>query len=187
MRFITDRLTIRRFEPDDWRDLHDYLSRPEVVAYEPYDVYSEAQAREESARRAEDPAFWAVEARGEARVVGNVWLGENGVETRELGYVFNSRDWGKGFASEACRELVGWAFSEGTRRIVAECNPLNLASWQLLERLGFRREGHLIENVAFRRDDEGRPVWQDTYVYALLASEWMPRHGAMLGHAVRAE
>lgn len=172
MRLTTDRLTIRRFEPDDWVDLHDYLSRPEVVAYEPYEVFSEAQAKEETIRRSADPAFWAVESRSEARVIGNVWLGESGPETRELGYVFNVRDWGNGFASEACRELIAWAFAQGTHRIAAECNPLNRASWRLLERLGFRREGHLVQNVSFLRDDQGRPVWQDTYVYAMLASEW---------------
>lgn len=172
MRLTTDRLTIRRFKADDWRDLHDYLSQLEVVEYEPYDVYSEDQAKEESVGRAADPAFWAIELRSEAKVIGNVWLGEGGQDTRELGYVFNARYWGNGFAAEACQALIEWAFAHGTHRIVAECNPLNQPSWRLLERLGFRREGHLIENVSFRRDDDGLPVWQDTYVYAVLASEW---------------
>ena len=172
MRLTTERLTIRRFEADDWRDLHDYLSQPEVVEHEPYDVFSEEQAKQEAIGRAADPAFWAVESRSEAKVIGNVWLGEGGQDTRELGYVFNARYWGNGFAAEACRALIEWAFAQGTHRIVAECNPLNQASWRLLERLGFRREGHLVENVYFRRDDDGHPMWQDTYVYAVLASEW---------------
>ncbi|HMQ66468.1 MAG TPA: GNAT family N-acetyltransferase, partial [Arachnia sp.] len=124
-----------------WRDLHDYLSQPEVVEYEPYDVYSEDQAREESVGRAADPAFWAIEVRSEAKVVGNVWLGEGGQDTHELGYVFNARYWGNGFAAEACQALIEWAFAQGTHRIVAKCNPLNQPSWRLLERLGFRREG----------------------------------------------
>ncbi|MGE5559585.1 MAG: GNAT family N-acetyltransferase [Chloroflexota bacterium] len=32
----TDRLVLRRFRPDDWRDLHEYLSDELVVRYEPY-------------------------------------------------------------------------------------------------------------------------------------------------------
>ena len=71
MRLTTERLTIRRFEADDWRDLHDYLSQPEVVEHEPYDVFSEEQARQEAIGRAADPAFWAVESRSEAKVIGN--------------------------------------------------------------------------------------------------------------------
>ena len=35
-RFETQRLVIRRFRADDWQDLHEYLSQPIVVKYEPY-------------------------------------------------------------------------------------------------------------------------------------------------------
>ena len=41
-----------------------------------------------------------------------------------------------------------------------------------LERLGMRREGHLIRNIWFKRDEYGAPVWADTYEYAILAEEW---------------
>jgi RimJ/RimL family protein N-acetyltransferase len=52
------------------------------------------------------------------------------------------------------------------------CNPVNKPSWKLLERLGFRREGCLIKNVYFTTDAAGNPVWADTYIYAILATEW---------------
>lgn len=35
--------------------------------------------------------------------------------------------------------------------------------------VGFRREAHFRENVFFRRGAQGRPIWKDTYVYAMLA------------------
>lgn len=54
----------------------------------------------------------------------------------------------------------------------AECDPRNTASWRLLERLGFRREGHLRANASFATAPDGAPEWQDTYLYALLAGEW---------------
>lgn len=56
----TQRLVLRRFQADDWRDLHDYLSDTEVVRFEPYEVFTEADSRGEAARRAGDPCFWAV-------------------------------------------------------------------------------------------------------------------------------
>ena len=63
------------------------------------------------------------------------------------------------------------AFARGVHRVFAECNPENAASWHLLERLGFRREGLLRQNIFFRRDGDGRLVWQDTCVYARLRED----------------
>ena len=57
----------------------------------------------------------------------------------------------------------------GMHRVVACCNPENTASWKLLEKIGFRREGLLRQNIFFRRSAAGEPLWIDTYVYAWLA------------------
>ena len=65
--------------------------------------------------------------------------------------------------------MIGLAFQKGVHRVFAECDPQNPASWRLLEALGFKREGHLRQNVYFWEDGDGRPVWKDTYVYGLLA------------------
>ena len=59
--------------------------------------------------------------------------------------------------------------------VTAECNPMNVRSWKLMERLGMRREGEFRQNVYFRKDSDGNPVWQDTYQYAILANEWNNR------------
>lgn len=48
----TERLFIRYFSEEDKGDLYDYLSREEVVKYEPYTLYSRQAAAEEAARRA---------------------------------------------------------------------------------------------------------------------------------------
>ena len=175
----TERLLLRQFSPDDWRDLHEYLSQPKTVQYEPYDVFSIEQAKQEAARRCADESFWAV-VLPSGKVIGNVWLAKGGFDTWQLGYVFNCDYWGHGYATEACRAALDDVFANhSAHRITATVNPANEPSWRLLERLGFRREGHLLKNVFFRTDAEGQPVWQDTYEYALLASEWygsgMPR------------
>ena len=51
------------------------------------------------------------------------------------------------------------------------CNPVNTTSWRLLERLGMRREGHLIQNIYFKKDENGEPIWSDTFEYAILKNE----------------
>ena len=164
---------IRKFSPDDGRDLFEYLSQAEVVKFEPYDVFTEAAARQEAARRADDDSFWAVCLKSGGKLIGNLYLSEGDFDTWELGYVFNSRYQGAGYATEAARAMLDDVFANhGARRVVAMCNPLNGPSWRLLERLGLRREGHLRQNIYFKKDASGEPIWLDTYEYGLLASEW---------------
>jgi RimJ/RimL family protein N-acetyltransferase len=46
----------------------------------------------------------------------------------------------------------------GMHRVVAHCNPENPASWKLLEKIGFRREGPHRQDVFFRRNAAGAPL-----------------------------
>ena len=168
----TDRLSVRPFRPDDWRDLYAYLSLPATYEFEPGEPVDADQARAMAEERSRGAAFWAVELRAEGRMVGHLCLGQ--VEpaellTWELGYIFNPRDQRRGYATEAARALVAHAFAAmGAHRVVAMCNPANTASWRVLEKAGFEREGHLRQNVFFRRDSAGRPLWQDTFEYGLV-------------------
>ena len=49
--------------------------------------------------------------------------------------------------------------------------PLNERSWKLLEALGFQREAYFRKNVYFWKDENGKVIWKDTYVYAKLNAE----------------
>ena len=167
----TARLIIRPFTPADAADLYAYLSREEVVRYEPYAPFNREQAEEEALRRAADPSFHAVVLKETGRVIGNVWFAPGEWEAWELGYVFHDDCWGRGYATEACHAVLSEGFARGVRRVIAMCNPENAASWRLLERLGFIREGCLRRNVFFRRDAQGAPVWQDTFEYGMLPGE----------------
>ncbi|WP_410768506.1 GNAT family N-acetyltransferase [Fontibacillus sp. BL9] len=176
MMLETDRLIIRTFKGEDWEDLYEYLSQERVVRYEPYGVFTEEECKLEAVRRSQDTAFWAVCLKENQKLIGNLYFHQQ--EPKELltwviGYVFNPDYYGQGFASESSRRLMQYAFEQlGSRRIVAMCNPENNASWRLMERLNMRREGHLRKNIFFKFDEENRPIWQDTYQYAILSEEW---------------
>ncbi|MBG0785399.1 MAG: GNAT family N-acetyltransferase [Anaerolineaceae bacterium] len=170
----TERLIIRRFLPDDWEDLHEYLSQEEVVKYEPYDVFTEEASKQEAIDRAGNDDFCAVCLKDTNKVIGNIYFAKQDFDTWELGYVFNSRYQGKGYATEASRAVVNDAFTnKKAHRVIASCNVLNTASWKLLERLGMRREGHLLQNVWFKKDGNGQPIWADSYEYGILKEEWV--------------
>ncbi len=164
----TERLIIRRFTSNDAYELYEYLSDEEVVRYEPYKPFTMQQAAKEAVRRADDEDFYAV-ALKDNRLIGNIYLSKEDYDTWELGYVFNRRYWKLGFAGESVRAVISHIVEkENTWRITAMCDPRNENSWRLLEKLGFRREGHLLKNVYFFKDEQGNPIWKDTYVYALL-------------------
>lgn len=38
----------------------------------------------------------------------------------------------------------------------------------MMEKIGMKREGHFIKNATFRTDENGKPIYWDTYVYAVL-------------------
>ena len=172
----TKRLIIRRFASDDWQDLYEYLSQEQTVKYEPYDIFTKDKSKREAVRRSGDDSFWAVCLKDCRKLIGNIYLCKQDFDTWELGYVFNQNYQGMGYATEAAGFLIDDVFkNHNARRITAMCNPLNTQSWKLLERLGFRREGHLIQNIHFKKDENGNPVWLDTYEYAVLFSEWIAR------------
>jgi ribosomal-protein-alanine N-acetyltransferase len=177
LKIETERLIIRRFLPDDYDDLYDYLSDESVVKFEPYNVYSRGECKREAERRSKLDSFLAVCLKDGGKLIGNIYFKQQeprDLLTWELGFVFNAAYHGKGYATESCMAILHNAFGNNARRVVATCDPKNRASWKLLERLGFRREGHLVRNIYFRKDAAGNPVWKDTYEYAILSDEFLP-------------
>ena len=167
----TKRLTLRPFQKGDAQDLYEYLSDPEVVRFEPYRPYTLESCGQEAENRSTNPAFIAV-VLGD-KVIGNVYLAKQNDYTWEVGWVFNRAFQHHGYATEAAHAAMDWAFwQQSAHRIIAMCDPCNPASWKLMERLGMRREGEWKKNVFFFRDENGNPLWKDTYQYAVLAEEW---------------
>lgn len=164
----TQRLRLRRYRAEDFDDFFAYVSDPEVVRFEPYGPMTLDEARSALRDRIASEEFVAVERLSDGRMIGNVYLGRRDFNALELGYVFSRDCWGQGFARESCEALIRAAFAVGVHRIYAECDPENAASWRLLERLGFVREGHLRQNVYFHTAPDGQPLWKDTFIYARL-------------------
>ena len=60
----------------------------------------------------------------------------------EIGYVLKKSAWGKGFATEACKRLLKFAFEETPlKEVVATIDPENTASRRVLEKCGLTYQG----------------------------------------------
>lgn len=172
----TDKLIVRNFHRDDWKDLHEYLSQESVVKYEPYSVLNEEGCKQEAINRSQNNAFWAVCLKDNNKLIGNVFFQQQEPKeflTWEIGYVFNPAYYGKGYATEACKRILRFGFEQaGAHRIIGKCNPENTASWRLLERLSMRQEGYYKKPAFFRRTLDGKPIWHDAYQYSILEEEF---------------
>ncbi len=111
---------------------------------------------------------WVVERREDRLPLGWVTLTvrsrEHGIA--EVGYTLSAAYHRQGYGSEALGLLVERAFAEPElQRLEAVCSVDNEASWRLLERRGFRREGLLRAYYVIN----GSRV--DHYLYARLRAE----------------
>ena len=169
----TTNLFLRELRADDLDAVHAYGSDPEVVQYVPWGPntkqvsldFIESQLEKAKA----DPRIeyvFAVVPRGEDRLVGTVGIYLDGHQAM-LGYAYDRRAWGRGFATEAAITMVEMAFDVlGVRRVWAACDPANTASARVLQKCGMVLEGRL------RHDSDIRGELRDTLVWGLLESEW---------------
>jgi RimJ/RimL family protein N-acetyltransferase len=176
----TARLTLRPFVEEDFEALHAMRSSPEVVRYLYEEPTSAEQTREVLDRRIARTSWakegdWlaaAVVERASGVTVGDValfWASERD-RTAEIGFIFDPRHQGKGFATEAARALIDWAFeTAGIHRVIGRTEARNSASSRVLEKLGLRLEAHFVENEWVKGE------WQSELVYAILDREWAAR------------
>lgn len=180
---VTDRLILRPIEPSDAVTMHAYKSDPEVVRYVPYaplelaDVEGRIGTTWSNTRFAAegDAVCLAVVERRTGSLIGDVvlfWRSETD-RSGEVGYIFDPRAAGRGYAAEAVRALLALGFDGlGLHRIVARIDERNTSSARVAERLGFRREARLVESEWFKGE------WATLLVYALLEHEWRERSAA---------
>lgn len=173
----TPRLTIRTFRDKDAPALFDYLSLPRTPCFQDEKINSLADATEEVNRRSSDKSQFAVCLKETDELIGHLFA-DNSEEpdnnTWSVGWHFNKRHEGQGYATESVAALFQYLFTEKeARRLYAYVEDYNLASQKLCARLNMRQEGCFKEFVAFIRDD-GKKHYDDTFIFALLKSEWKP-------------
>ncbi|MEO8884233.1 MAG: GNAT family protein [Devosia sp.] len=174
----TERLILRPFTRGDVDAVFAYRQREDVARFlfdGPMTRESCAEAvqlrvRQISLAEEDDRITLAVERRAGGELIGEVTTIWRSVADRqgEVGYIFNPDFQHNGYATEAVRALITMSFGElDLHRIYARCDTRNVASFQLMERLGMRREAH------FREHKLIRGTWDDQYIYAILQSEWV--------------
>ena len=173
----TERLVIRNFTISDWGALHEMIIQYESSEYAAYDQpwpTSPEEIKGVTEWFASGDNFLAVCLKDTGRFIGFVSLNpeqKEGCREFNIGYIFNSDYHGKGYATEACRAVIGHTFDRlQADRVVTGTAAVNRASCRLLERLGFKKTAE--STGSFRNTQEGKPIEFLGYTYAISRDEW---------------
>ena len=173
----TARLDLRPYEPGDLEHVRAMHTREEVTRYLYWDVMTDDEIRarlvkkmRQVALRHEGDGICPVAVlRETGEVVGDAalaWVSE-AHRTGEVGFVLKPEFQGRGLATEIAATMLRVGFEDaGFHRIIGRCDARNTGSWGVLERVGMRREAHLVQNEWVKGE------WCDELSYAMLADEW---------------
>ena len=181
-RLHTARLRLRPFEDADAGDLFALHTNASVLRYWDAPPWTDPMRAErfiaacQQMAEAGTGARLAVERADERMFIGwcslNRWNPDH--RSASLAYCFKDAAWGRGYATEAARELLRWAFdSLDLNRVQAETDTRNAASARVLEKLGFVREGTVREDCVVNGEVS------DSWVYGLIRREWQPSSAAL--------
>ena len=107
----------------------------------------------------------------EGKVIGEIALNQRDYDRQnervELAYTLSRQHWGKGLMTEVARAVMNWAFQTyNINRMYAWCDPRNIGSWRVLEKLGMKREGQLRSHLKWQGE------FRDQVYFGLLRDEW---------------
>jgi len=150
MLLTTERLLLREFTENDWHTVFAYQSDPRYLRYSPWTH----RLREDVERLVQEFIGWQhaqPRCKYQLAIVlqtTHVLIGTCGIrmatvhaQEAELGYELHPEYWGHGYATEATRTMLAFAFQTlRLQRVWAQCLAENTASVRVLERLGMRQE-----------------------------------------------
>lgn len=85
----------------------------------------------------------------------------------EIGYRLSPKYAGLGFVSEVVREMLNHLFSQfDVHKVVARCDPRNVASYKIMEKLGMKREAY------FKQHYMNGEQLTDQLDYGITAQQW---------------
>jgi len=177
----TPRLTLRFLNEADLPAIYAIFSHPEVMRYWSYPPWTDrSQAQQwlidiQEGYRTGNALQLGIERRADQALVGTCTLFQFHVANRraEIGYALGRPYWKLGYMHETLQALLRYAFQTlDLNRLEVDIDPRNHASANVLDRLGFQKEGHLRERWIVNGEVS------DTWLYGLLRREWQEHSSA---------
>lgn len=165
----TERLTLRTLSREDADDLRQWTPNKELYRYwgkGPSKADKNPELMFASPEKPTKSFHWGIVENSTDRVIGELWvyLIEND-RMAKIAVRFSDKAHGKGYATEAVREVVRFCFEcTELRRLWTDVDVCNAASCRVLEKCGFTREGLI-------RQGKMVSVWCDYFLYGILKTD----------------
>lgn len=159
----TERLLLREFILEDAEGMFELDSNPNVHIYVGKKPVSHIEESIEYINKIQQQYIefgtgrWAVVLKETGKFIG--WSGikfitdeiNNHKDFYEIGYRFIEEHWGKGYATEAGKAFVDYAFNDmKVEKLYAYADEGNKNSRKILEKLGF----HYVNSFVYEEEDE---------------------------------
>ena len=159
----TKRLRLRQWKNEDYVPYAKLNAAPTVMEFFPATlsrIQSDVMASTIKALIGEQGwGYWIVEEKETSKFVGSLGLHKPDgnfpfLPCVEIGWRLSSEHWGKGYAFEAAREVLKFAFEVlELDEVVSFTSVLNKPSWRLMERLGMKNSHENFEHFALPKGD----------------------------------
>ena len=167
----TERLLLRRIDENDVEEVFALRGNPETMKYIPRPIVKTKEDALAHIAMIEDKILnniginWGITIKGNSKIIGIIGHYRISAENHraEMGYMSLPETFGNGFISEAIKAVVAYGFEQmNLHSIEAIIDPENIASERVLQKNGFVKEAHILENELW----EGK-FW-DIVIYSLL-------------------
>jgi RimJ/RimL family protein N-acetyltransferase len=148
----TERLILRELETTDSEAIFDFLGDAQAMRYFPRVMSRDEAAAWIDRNRRRYAIFgyglWAVALRETGEILGDCgpcWHEIQDELQLEVGYHFRRSHWGRGYATEAARAVMAWAFRNiPVEHVISLIHPENSPSRRVAERNGLKPSGSVI-------------------------------------------
>jgi RimJ/RimL family protein N-acetyltransferase len=171
-RLETERLILRGLTADDFEELAAFMADPDVARYLTGEPLSRADAWRGLAValghwQLRGYGVWAVERKSDRAFMGRVgMINPEGWPGLEIGWTLGQPYWGHGYATEAARAAMDYAFvTQPVDRLISCIDPDNVGSQAVARRLGETK------GEAYALRVSGKDFIVD--LWSITRAEWM--------------
>jgi len=141
----TDRLIIRNFDVEDWRDLQEMIIKYKETEYAKYDhewPTSDAEIKNIVEWFRSGNSYLAVCMKTMNKLIGFIAIDrreELEGQVHNFGFIFHPQYHGQGYAAESCQAAIKYVFEDlAADGILTGTHPTNKPSVRLLNNLGMK-------------------------------------------------
>lgn len=172
----TERLILRKLNKKDANDVFEYLSNIDMHCFLSLSCKSIKEVKRYIKKVSKDETHFAIVLKENNKVIGEVfgdYCKEFAIDGFSPCILFNKEYRKNGYGFETMNAYLEFLFNTlNIRRVYAFVEDYNKASYTMCEKLGMKREGYFREFCYFLDDENGNPIYENSYQYSILKHEW---------------